>query len=225
MSGQFEVLFHGEVYASVDPDQAQVEMAKLFRQSPEAVKRLFSGKTWVLKDGLDRETAERYQVELAKIGLISELRDRAPAAAAKPEPSPHGKSQNFTIESIAIARMTCPACQYQQLEADYCARCGANIDGAKKQVRLKEKEDRIIQERIQALRKGESKPDTAAAPSQDAAVKAAEPRTDATRQPMPSAADADASGGGFVVWLVAGIAVAVIGAGLLVVLGIFDLPI
>lgn len=221
MSGQFEVLFHGEVYASVDPDQAQADMAKLFRQSPEAVKRLFSGKTWVLKDGLDRETAERYQVELAKIGLISELRDRAPAVEAKPEPSPHGKSQNFTIESIAIARMTCPACQYEQLEADYCARCGANIDGAKKQVRLKEKEDRIIQERIQALRKGENQPKTAAA----APSKAAQLRTDAPTQPMPSAAGEDASGGGLVVWLVAGIAVAVIGAGLLVALGIFDLPI
>jgi len=220
MSGQFEVLFHGEVYASVDPDQAQADMSKLFRQSPEAVKRLFSGKTWVLKDGLDRETAERYQVELAKIGLISELRDRAPAVAAKPEPSPHGKSQNFTIESIAIARMTCPACQYGQLEADYCARCGANIDGAKKQVRLKEKESRIIQQRIQALRKGEGKPGTATAPS-----KAAQLRTDAPPQPVSSAADAEASGGGTVVWVVAGIAVAVIGAGLLVALGIVDLPI
>ncbi|MCC5888729.1 MAG: hypothetical protein JJT88_20010 [Gammaproteobacteria bacterium] len=222
MSGQFEVLFHGEVYASVDPDQAQADMAKLFRQSPEAVKRLFSGKTWVLKDGLDRETAERYQVELAKIGLISELKDRAPAAQVKPEPSPHGKSQNFTIESIAIARMTCPACNYEQLEADYCARCGANIASAKKQVRLKEKEDRIIQERIQALRKGGGKPGSGAT----APTKVAPPRIDAPPQPMPSVAVREPSGGGgLVVWLVAGIAVAVIGAGLLVALGIIDLPI
>lgn len=221
MSGQFEVLFHGEVYASVDPDQAQADMAKLFRQSPEAVKRLFTGKTWVLKDGLDRATAERYQVELAKIGLISELRDLKPTTPSKPEPSPHGKSQNFTIESIAIARMTCPACQYEQLEADYCARCGVSIASAKKQVRLKEKEDRIIQERIQALRKGGGKPGSgAAAPS-----KAAQLRTEAPTQPMPSAAGAESSGGGLVVWVVAGIAVAVIGAGLLVALGIIDLPI
>lgn len=221
MSGQYEVLFHGEIYASVDPDQAQADMAKLFRQSPEAVRRLFSGKTWVLKDGLDRETAERYQVELAKIGLISELRDRAPAAEAKPEPSPHGKSQNFTIESIAIARMTCPACQYAQLEADYCARCGVSIAAAKKQVRLKEKEDRIIQERIQALRKGGGKPGTGTAgPS-----KAAQLRVEAPTQPLPGLADVERSGGALVVWVVAGIAVAVIGAGLLVALGIIDLPI
>ncbi len=219
MSGQFEVLFHGEVYASVDPDQAQADMSRLFRQSPEAVKRLFSGKTWVLKDGLDRETAERYQVELAKIGLISELRDRAPAGPSKPEPSPHGKSQNFTIESIAIARMTCPACHYEQLEADYCARCGTSIEKAQKQVRLKEKEDRIIQARIQGLRKGGGKPGTSAtAPS-----KVAQMRFAAASESPPSASAA--SGGSVVVWVVAGIAVAVIGAGLLVALGIIDLAI
>jgi hypothetical protein len=221
MSGQFEVLFHGEVYASVDPDQAQADMARLFQQSPEAVRRLFSGKTWVLKDGLDRETAERYQVELAKIGIISELRDRGPAIVSKPQPQ-HGKSQNFTIESIAISRMTCPACGYEQLEADYCVRCGANIDKERKQVRLREKEDRIIQERIQALRKGRGQPAAAPVPT-----KAARLRTDAPTQPMPRVADADLarSGGGWVVWVVAGIAVAVIGAGLLVALGFFDLSI
>jgi len=221
MAGQYEVLFHGEVYASVDPDQAQADMAKLFRQSPEAVKRLFTGKTWVLKDGLDRETAERYQVELAKIGLISELRDLAPAVEAKPAPAAHGKSQNFTIESIAIARMTCPACQYEQLEADYCARCGASIEGARKKVKLKEKEDRIIQERIQALRKGSKSGTAAAGPTQ-----ARQLRTDAPTQPMPSASGADASGGGgLLIWVVAGIALAVIGAGLLLALGIVDLPV
>lgn len=219
MSGQFEVLFHGEVYASVDPDEAQAEMAKLFRQSPEAVKRLFSGKTWVLKDGLDRETAELYQLELAKIGLISELRDLAPVA--KPEPSPHGKSQNFTIKSIAIARMTCPACHHEQLEADYCARCGVNAEQAQKEVRLKEKEDRVIQERIQSLHKVGGQPGTA--PS--AAKKVAPSRPHALTQVLPSVAGADSSGGGWVVWVVAGIAVAVIGAGLLVALGLFDLPI
>lgn len=217
MAGHFEVLFHGEVYASVDPDQAQADMAKLFQQSPEAVKRLFSGKTWVLKDGLDRETAERYQVELAKIGLISELRDRTPAVRAKPGPLRHGQSQNFTLESIAVARMTCPACHYAQLEADYCARCGANIDSVAKQARLKAKEDRIIQERIQALRqnRGDTVP---AGPS-----KAARLRTDAPTQTLPSVDKA--SGGGLLVWLVAGTAIALIAAGLLLALGFFDLPV
>lgn len=216
MSGHFEVLFHGEVYASVDPDKAQADMARLFRQSPEAVKRLFTGKTWVLKDGLDRETAERYQVELAKIGIISELRDRSPKYEAKPEPSPHGKSQNFTIESIAIARMTCPACSYEQLEADYCARCGANIEKAKKRIKQKEREDRVIQERIQALHSGAS---GAAKPSM-----AAQMRAQAPTQQLTTAMDAPAKGGALV-WIVAGIAVAVLAAGVLMALGVIDVPI
>lgn len=221
MSGHYEILFHGEVYASVDEDQAQEAMALLFQQPREAVARLFTGKTWVLKDGLDRETAERYQVELAKIGLISELRNRAPKYEAKPPPSPHGKSQNFTIESIAISRMVCPACTYEQLEADYCARCGANIEKARKRIKMKEKEDRVIQERIQALHSGDAaKQGAPAKPSM-----AAELRSRAPTQPLQNVATAQAeAGNGVVVWVVAGVAVAALVAGVLVALGAVDLP-
>ncbi len=221
MSGHFEILFHGEVYASVDEDQAQEAMARLFQQPKEAVARLFSGKTWVLKDGLDRETAERYQVELAKIGLISELRDRAPKYEVKPAPSPHGKSQNFTIESIAISRMVCPACGYEQLEADYCARCGANIEKARKRVKMKEKEDRIIQERIQALHAtGDAAKNALAKPSM-----AAQLRSRAPTQPMQNVAAAQAdSGTGIVVWIVGGVAVAALLAGVLVAVGAINIP-
>ncbi len=221
MSGHFEILFHGEVYASVDQDKAQEDMARLFRQSRESVARLFSGKTWVLKDGLDRETAERYQVELAKIGIISELRDRAPKYEAKPPPSPHGKSQNFTIESIAISRMVCPACTYEQLEADYCARCGANIEKANKRVKMKEKEDRVIQERIQALHAGG---DAAKVVKQKPSM-AAQLRSQSPTQPMPNVAMAQSeASSGVVVWVVAGFAIAALLAGVLVAAGVVDLP-
>lgn len=154
MSGHCEIVFHGEIYASVDPVKARAQMAHLFRQPAEKVHRLFDGRTWVLKDGLDRATAERYQVELAKIGVISELRDRSPNVALKAPVDPNSKSQNFTIESVAITRMTCPECGYEQLDADYCARCGVNIEVAKAKARLKAKEDDVIQARIRALRGG-----------------------------------------------------------------------
>ncbi|TVS09098.1 MAG: hypothetical protein EA417_21045 [Gammaproteobacteria bacterium] len=222
MSGHFEILFHGEVYASVDQEKAQEDMARLFRQSKQAVARLFSGKTWVLKDGLDRETAERYQVELAKIGIISELRDRAPKYEAKPPPSPHGKSQNFTIESIAISRMVCPACTYEQLEADYCARCGANIEKANKRIKMKEKEDRVIQERIQALHAGGDAVKSKPAPKPSMA---AQLRSQSPTQPMPNVAIAQAEDtGGVVVFVVAGIAVVALLAGVLVAAGVINLP-
>ncbi|HSG91136.1 MAG TPA: hypothetical protein VLA56_18100 [Pseudomonadales bacterium] len=152
MSGHFELMFQGEIYASVDPVKARADMAKLFKQPAEKVHRLFDGRSWVLKDGLDRSTAERYQVELAKIGVITELRDKSPTVRAPMPDDPHAKSQNFTLESVAITRMACPECKYEQLDADYCARCGVNIQVAEAKARLKAKEDEVIQQRIRALR-------------------------------------------------------------------------
>lgn len=152
MSGHFEIVFTGEVYASVDPLKVRADMARLFRQPEEKVSRLFDGRTWVLKDGLDRPTAERYQVELAKIGVISELRDRSPKIRTEMASDPNAKSQNFTLESVAITRMKCPECDYEQLDADYCARCGVNIQVAKAKAKLRAKEDDVIQARIQSLR-------------------------------------------------------------------------
>ncbi len=222
MSGHFEVLFHGEIYASVDPDKAQADMAELFRQPLEAVKRLFNGKTWVLKDNLDRETAERYQVELAKIGLISELRDRSPKFVPKKAPERQAKSQNFTIESIAISRMTCPACGYEQLEADYCARCGANIERAVKRLKQKEREDRVLQERIQQLH-ARTQEQLAVPPPAEAAATVAPPRMRVGAAPVLQVT-ADPSRSSALLWVVAGVAVALLGAGVLLALEIIDLP-
>jgi len=219
MSGHFEVLFHGEIYASVDPDKAQADMAELFRQPIDAVKRLFNGKTWVLKDHLDRETAERYQVELAKIGLISELRDRSPKFVPKKSPGPQAKSQNFTIESIAISRMTCPACGYEQLEADYCARCGANIERAVKRLKQKEREDRVLQERIQQLH-ARTQEQLAVPPQTDPV---APPRLRVGAAPVLQVTP-DPRRSGALLWMVAGIALALLGAGILLALEIVDLP-
>lgn len=205
MAGNFEVLFRGEIYASVDPVQARTDMARLFRQPPERVMRLFDGRSWVLKDGLDRETAERYQVELAKIGVISELRDTAPQIREKQD-SPHGKSQNFTLESVAIVRMSCPACGYEQLEADYCARCGVNVAAARSQQRQRQKEDEIIQRRIRSLRGG--------APAERAKVAPtpAAPAAAAPAEPTPEVPP------GLGRWLVAGAVAAVVVVAVSVVL-------
>ena len=137
MAGHYEVIFSGEIYAAVDPVKVRSDMARIFRQPAEKVHRLFDGRTWVLKDGLDRATAERYQVELAKIGVISEVRDRAPKYEAEKVVDQHAQSQNFTLEKVAIAKMKCPDCGYEQLEADYCARCGVSIAVARAKAKVR----------------------------------------------------------------------------------------
>jgi hypothetical protein len=216
MSGHFEIVFQGEIYASVDPVKARADMARLFKQPAEKVHRLFDGRQWVLKDGLDRSTAERYQVELAKIGVISELRDKSPQIRTARPDDPHAKSQNFTIESVAITRMVCPECKYEQLDADYCARCGVNIQVAKAKARLKAKEDEVIQQRIRALRGNETPP--AGVPAAAAAAAPARPAGmvhESTREFHGAS-----SGPGALPWVLGTIALVAIVLGGLVATGI-----
>lgn len=152
MSGHYEVIFSGEIYAAVDPVKVRSDMARMFRQPAEKVHQLFDGRTWTLKDGLDRATAERYQVELAKIGVISEIRDKQPKYETAKATDPMSRSQNFTLEKVAITKMKCPECGYEQLEADYCARCGVSIAVARAKAKVRAQEDEVIQARIQQLR-------------------------------------------------------------------------
>lgn len=216
MSGHFEIIFTGEVYAAVDPLKVRADMARLFRQPAEKVDRLFDGRTWVLKDGLDRPTAERYQVELAKIGVISELRDRSPKIRTEMPSDPNAKSQNFTLESVAITRMKCPECDYEQLDADYCARCGVNIEVAKAKSKLRAKEDEVIQARIQALRN-----------RNEGGAQAATPAAAAVRQPQGMVQESTREfqgpkGPNPVVWVIVTVVVVVAAVGALVATGLLS---
>ena len=213
MAGDFDVIFHGEIYASMDPVKVRNDMGRLFRQPAEKVHRLFDGRTWVLKDGLDRETAERYQVELAKIGVISELRDRSPAWKSEKPQDPHSKSQNFTLESIAITRMTCPECQYAQLEADYCARCGCNIEAARAREKLKAKEDDAIAQRIRQLRERRSEGEDAGAAARPAGMV-----RESTRE-----FHGGRTGPGVAIWLLGALGLAVVMVGGLVASGLVSI--
>lgn len=216
MAGDFEVIFQGEIYASMDPVKVRTDMGRLFRQPAEKVHRLFDGRTWVLKDGLDRETAERYQVELAKIGVISELRDRSPAWKPEKPQDPNSKSQNFTLESIAITRMTCPECQYAQLEADYCARCGVNIEVARAKAKLKAKEDDAIAQRIRQLRerRGEGEAEGMAGPARPAGM---------VRESTREFHGGNPSGPGIGTWLLVALGMAAVIVGGLVASGLVSI--
>ena len=75
MSGKdFRVTFHGEVMQGWDPDEVKANMAALFKLDPknkqhaQKLERLFSGRTVIIKDGLNAATAQAYVDAIAKAG-------------------------------------------------------------------------------------------------------------------------------------------------------------
>jgi uncharacterized RDD family membrane protein YckC len=144
LNEDYEVLFSGEVYRGADRVVVKRNLALLFNEDPAKIEQLFTGRTVVLKNGLNRKTAERYQVALAKAGAVSKIRNRAEPLDAKARFNVD-ESREFTLRDISVHRVVCPRCNYQQLEAELCVRCGANIDEAAR--------EKVKQDRVKARRK------------------------------------------------------------------------
>lgn len=78
-TGTYRVIFCGEIAADADPKQVKIGMAKLFRLDPAQpehltkLKRMFSGRTIVIKDNLAMADAEKYRSAIEQVGGISHI--------------------------------------------------------------------------------------------------------------------------------------------------------
>ncbi len=146
LSEDYEVLFSGEVYRGADRVVVKRNLALLFNEDPLKIEQLFTGRSVVLKNGLDKKSAEQYQVALAKAGAVCKIRDRSAPFEGRARFSVNEERKEFTLRDISVHRVVCPRCNYQQLEAELCVRCGANIDQA---VREKVRNERVKEQREQ----------------------------------------------------------------------------
>lgn len=128
LSEDYEVIFSGEVYRGADRVVVKRNLALLFNEDPVKIEQLFTGRTVVLKNGLNKKSAEQYQVALAKAGAVCKIRDRHAPFEGRARFSVNAESKEFTLRDISVQRVACPRCNYQQLDAEQCVRCGANID-------------------------------------------------------------------------------------------------
>ena len=120
MENQFRILFRGEVAAGADPATVKIRLQQLTKFDAERIEQLFSRSETVLKSGLDRATAERYQTAILATGAICSIEPLQPAAvppvaAVSPPPLPPPSPPRET---------TCPKCGVRQPEAISCAACG-----------------------------------------------------------------------------------------------------
>lgn len=69
----FEILFRGDIQFGQNLHDVKLKLQQLFKIDSAKVDALFSGKPVVLKRGLDRSSAEKYQDVLTKAGALVEL--------------------------------------------------------------------------------------------------------------------------------------------------------
>jgi len=66
----YRIILNGEVAPGANPDSVKEKMARHFKLSAQQVEALFSGKEQVVKKGVDRETAEKYQAAIENTGAV-----------------------------------------------------------------------------------------------------------------------------------------------------------
>ncbi len=84
----YDVYLTGKLAENVSPEIAAQKLAALFKSTPEAMAALITGKTQLLKRGIDKNTALKYREALQKAGCEVAFKAQAVAAIAdKPAPA------------------------------------------------------------------------------------------------------------------------------------------
>ncbi|WP_444901022.1 hypothetical protein ACJJIG_12700 [Microbulbifer sp. SSSA007] len=81
----YSLVFRGDLIDGFTANDVKSNMARLFKSTPQAVEKLFSGRPLILRKGLSQAQAEQFQATLAKIGAQVTLKDESGIATAKPK--------------------------------------------------------------------------------------------------------------------------------------------
>jgi hypothetical protein len=65
---QYEIVFYGSLVEGISKDEAQKHIAQLFKTSVDQVARMFTGNRVVIRNKLDRDTAQKYIIAMRKRG-------------------------------------------------------------------------------------------------------------------------------------------------------------
>lgn len=80
MSQHYKVVFTGKIAQGCREEEVQTKLAESFGMPLDQVARIFTGRPVVIKKGLDRAAAEKFQQLFAAAGAISAIRPEAPTA-------------------------------------------------------------------------------------------------------------------------------------------------
>jgi hypothetical protein len=91
----FDIIFKGETLDGITLFDAQVNLAKLFKQPTEIISKQFFSQPCYLKKSLNRETAAKYQVALKKAGVKIYIKEQQIVSSEAKETS---TTRNQTID-------------------------------------------------------------------------------------------------------------------------------
>jgi len=98
IDGTFDVVFRGQIVKNFDEATVKNNLVKLFKSSPEAIERLFSGIETPIRRGLDYTAAMKYQTALKNAGALALIKE---VESAQPQSQPAESSSHAQSEQPA----------------------------------------------------------------------------------------------------------------------------
>jgi hypothetical protein len=100
IDGKFDVIFRGQTMKNMPLDEVKANLVGLFKSSPEAVEKLFTGSEVAIKKSLDYTIAMKYQSALKKAGALALIKEvEAPIQPATQASATHQGKANFGVET------------------------------------------------------------------------------------------------------------------------------
>ncbi|WP_444998460.1 hypothetical protein [Aliikangiella sp. IMCC44359] len=106
IEGQYDVIFRGQIVKSFELSDVKANLVKLFKSTPEAVERLFSGSEVTIRKGLDYAAAMKYQSALRNAGALALIKE---VEAEKESPPPIQEIKKTATTSNIDSSNTTPA--------------------------------------------------------------------------------------------------------------------
>ena len=83
----FQIVFRGKILGGFDREQVKANLVRLFRSDGERIEALLAAPKTVLKSGLARDAAARYQEALRQAGIMVAVIGEGPITADIPAPA------------------------------------------------------------------------------------------------------------------------------------------
>lgn len=112
----FEVIFQGKVIEGADEQEVRANVGRMFKADEAKLNALFSGKTVVIKGGLDETTAQKYVAAMKKAGAKADIRSLAPKTEPKPQNPASFMAKDFDKPSMSTVAKAHEERQQEQAE-------------------------------------------------------------------------------------------------------------
>lgn len=111
---RYEIVLAGELVPGNSLEQVKANLARLFQADAQRVALLLSGRRVVIRQGLDRASAEKYRDAIVRAGVIAEMREMAveEIELAPPPGSPPAPAVRTTAKGGPPALVVQPRDEY-----------------------------------------------------------------------------------------------------------------